>query len=198
MPHPIIVTYADTKEATFPLILVIGREPNSSKTIDNIIGSYDFEECPKTQFWNISYSVIAGTHEWEGKKLKRKCKQWNESPIIYADALPIGIPNKTKNKDAIRRELAPAAIQKHIDNLFSHDHIIERVQLVIASGLDGPRFRVARKKIQELCEKRGKKFVRVPYFHGVNKQKIEEALSQKTRGKIRKVLNTFKDQVQIL
>ena len=57
--YPIILYFDETATASFPLILVIGREPNSDQAIENTIGQYDFCNAPRCAFWNTSYGMLA-------------------------------------------------------------------------------------------------------------------------------------------
>lgn len=197
MAHPIICTFMKTHRASFPLILVIGREPNTKKKITNRVGRYDFREHPHVAFWNISYAVVAGTKGETGHKLKKRCEKRGVSPIIYADALPIGIKSKMRNKNSVRAQLNEEDIQRHVNRVFSHHDIINRVRLVIMSGLEESVFEPAPTAIKEQCKERNIRVAQVRFFCGNNKKKIEEQLDEDTRRKIRKVLTEFKRQPQV-
>ena len=71
--HPIISVYGNTDSKCFPIILVVGREPNSAAKFVNTIGQYDFEEYPRCSFWNISYSIIGEiiNEKWNCRNLKK-------------------------------------------------------------------------------------------------------------------------------
>jgi hypothetical protein len=175
--HPILCLFGASAAATFPLILIIGREPNADKPVTNFIGMYDFRWAPRCAFWNISYSVaarIVGTDTWT---LKQRCIRQGGSPIVYADALPQGILNHVGGKPRHRATIAADDILRHIDNLFSHKPILDRVSLVIASGLGGSTFAVARQGIEQKCHERNLPLAHVAFFYPTNTGKILDQLS---------------------
>lgn len=191
MSHASVLIFRSTGQASFPLILVIGREANTRRTINNGVGQYDFRHHPRCGFWNISYGVIARVKGWNGRQLKVQCVNYNASPIIYADALPIGIRYKVRDKKTVRAQLAQAVIREHVSTVFSHFRLIDRVQLVITSGLHSALFVPARAEIEEQCARRKIPCAHVPFFYGTNTIQIEQALSNETRQVIEKVLHEF-------
>ncbi len=189
--HPILLTFAETAAASFPLILVIGREPNTAQRIADVRGPYDFRwNKSRCGFWNTSYGMVArvvGIPTW---RLKQSCIARNGSPIVYADALPIGIPNRITNKQDFRATVAEAAIP-HIANVFSHQTVIARVALVATSGLYDAIFDPAKGAIEEECRERHIPILHLPFFHGVNARKIQNALDEASRARIREIVRQF-------
>jgi hypothetical protein len=99
--HPAIAVYGDTAERSFPLLMVVGREPNSvnngpSKGVATYC--FDRDDGPRCAFWNTSYGIAARSVGLSTRELKARCRSERASPIIYADALPITIRNQTRNK----------------------------------------------------------------------------------------------------
>ncbi len=175
--HPILCLFGASADATFPLILVIGREPNADKPVTNFIGTYDFRHAPRCAFWNTSYGVaarVAGTHTWA---LKQQCIRQDGSPIVYADALPQGILNHVGGKHLRRATIGADDIRRHIDHLFSHQPILNRVGLVIASGLGGGAFAIARQGIEQKCSERDLPLAQVAFFYPTNTARILDQLS---------------------
>ena len=177
----ILLGYGDTFSRTFPLILVIGREPNTNKQIVNCLGAYDFLKSPGCGFWNTSFGMvarIAGMRTWQ---VKKKCKEVSASPILYADSLPKGILTTTKNKQLQRNNISTEEIQKHLAILFSFEAIKQRVRIIITSGLYSPTFDYAKEEIKRHGQEHGISVCHVPFFYGTNAPKIQLALSEQDK-----------------
>jgi hypothetical protein len=50
MTHPAILTFGQTAQKKFPLIMIVGREPNNSTMSDSTIGNYNFDDYTKCAF----------------------------------------------------------------------------------------------------------------------------------------------------
>jgi len=114
MSHPLFQTYANTLQQTFPLVLIIGREPNTDLEISGEHGLYNFDDHPRCAFWNVAYSVVAETQGLSAAQLKQQCRHRRSSPLVFADALPIGIKYAVRRKDELRelaREKAPITLR---------------------------------------------------------------------------------------
>ncbi len=189
--HPIILSFCDTARGQFPLILVIGREPNADQAVTNEIGRYDFRCSPRCAFWNTSYSMLARVVGSTTRGLKHRCIEHCGSPIIYADALPHCIRNDVVNKHASRLKISETEVKEHVANVFSHRQLINRVQLVVMSGLDDAVFRSARDAIGRRCEREHICAIHVPFFYGTNTTKIQAALTDDTSVKLKSIYNDF-------
>ena len=132
--HPIIVVYGETSKKRFPLILVIGREPNNDVNIINKVGLYDFEKSPYCGFWNTSYKIIGEINHFSIREYKHKCKAKKSSIICISNCMPKPILNEVKDKDRIRKKISQEEIREHIDSIFSKD-LIKRVKLIILAGV---------------------------------------------------------------
>jgi len=179
--HPILCLFGASAGATFPLILVIGREPNADKPVTNFLGPYDFRLAPRCGFWNTAYGVAARILGVSTLALKQRCVQQDGSPIVFADALPQGILNHVGGKDVRRATIPPNDVLRHIDNLFSHKPIMDRVGLVIVSGLGDSTFAIARQAIERQCSERNLPLARVAFFYPTNTTKILGQLSADQR-----------------
>jgi uncharacterized protein YhhL (DUF1145 family) len=151
-----ILCYNNTKDKKFPLILVIGREANTTKKIVPGTGSYDFKDAPKCGVWNTAFKIMAES-KGEGldvKQLKKKFEN-KSSPICFADCLPQGILNNVKNKNKIRQKLIEneEIIKQHIEEIFSNETIINRVKLIFLHGIDIEIFKNSVEQIRDLAEK---------------------------------------------
>ncbi|NCC36255.1 MAG: hypothetical protein EOM24_30230, partial [Chloroflexia bacterium] len=123
--HPTLSVFGTTVLSTFPLILVVGREPNNNLPIAPGIGPYDFRLAPRCGFWNISYSAVARTLDMSTRQLKALCVERCGSPIVYADALPISLPDHVTNKDKYRRKVIEdrPRLEAHIRAIFGHHEL---------------------------------------------------------------------------
>jgi hypothetical protein len=168
-----ILYYKATLEARFPLILIFGREPNDSNdTVDSDNWQYDFSDHPRCAFWNISHSLIGGSCDLTAAQLKAKFRQRNCSPILYSDSSPISIPNSALRKAKIRKGITEEEIDNHIDLVFSNKEIIDRVKIVILSGLYKSDFSYSKNLIIQKCADKGIVPCEVPFFYGTNKKDI--------------------------
>lgn len=189
--HPLISIFNETASRAFPLILVIGREPNTDLAISADVGLYDFRMYPYCGFWNISYKMVANEADLNTSDLKSLCVQRHSSPIVYTDALPIGLPYGVRDKDRYRSEIPKTEIKKHITNIFAHFALIARVQLVVLSGLHDSGFKCSKKLISHECKARDIMCINVPFFYGVNSQRIQAALRERDRKLIRAIVEQF-------
>lgn len=191
MGHPLIQSYANTLAHTFPLILVIGREPNTDLPITTDHGHYDFRAYPNCGFWNIAYSTVARTVQLTTGQFKQRCQDDNGAPIIFADALPIGLKQAVGNKQVYRAALSPEAITQHIARLFAYQPLISRVRLVMTAGLYRPTFDVAITQIEAQCQERAIAYRHLPFFFGTNSPKIQAVLTDSDRAAIRQIIAQF-------
>lgn len=193
--HPTLSVFGTTASAPFPLILVIGREPNTALPTVPGIGAYDFRWAPRCGFWNTSYGAIArvvGMPTWQIKTL---CAQQNASPIVYADTLPIGLPNHVGNKDTYRARLIlnqPDLIKDHIHAIFAHDDLTARVHLILASGLYPPTFNAPIALLRQAAGRHRIPIIDVPFFYGTNTQGIQAKLDAEARRIIVEVVGAFR------
>lgn len=142
--HGILSYYGNTDEESSPLILVIGREPNSNKDIANHLEKYDFKEAPKCGFWSGSYALMSHTAGITTQQLKQISEQKNNSPIIYADSLPITIPMHWEDgkqvtdhrKWKMRDQVTTQQKIDHANAVLSVGPMIDRVAVVLFSGID--------------------------------------------------------------
>jgi len=189
--HPIIAYYGETDAARYPLILVIGREPNANQVIANTVGQYDFRLAPLCGFWNTSYGMLARVVGLDVRGLKKLCVERRGSPLIYADSLPHCLPNTTANKRAYRDRVATEKVVTHIASIFSHRELVDRVGLVIMSGLRSSLFRPARLAIERECEFLTTPVIDLPFFFGTNTKKIQRELTEENRRLLSSIFERF-------
>jgi hypothetical protein len=158
---------------------MIGREPNTDMTIVDEKGPYDFRDYPRAQFWNIAYGIVAEQMQLQAWQLKELCVRKDSSPILFANSLPIGSKFRAVDTDEKRRSVTAENAKEHIRNVFSFSDLIQRVSLVIMSGLD------------EICGALGIQVAATPFFFGPNKAKIDLALSTADRSKLTAIGSAF-------
>jgi hypothetical protein len=95
--HPLISYYAPEKPS-WPLILVIGREPFAEVRMGNHVGLYDLPAGSKTPFWTRSHKAIAAAARIDGLYLWGLARRFKSSPIAYSDASPIGFNGNGRKK----------------------------------------------------------------------------------------------------
>lgn len=194
--HPLILYYSKTLESDFPLILVIGREPNTVEDISGDPGPYDFQKKPLCGFWNTSYGMLARVasdqkNSVSTKELKNQCAKTKGSPLIYADSLPHGLPNAEKKKKEKRQLIPKQTIIEHISKIFNHKAIISRTRVVIMSGLKDSCFLTPAREIDRQCSDKSLELIEVPFFNGVNTKSIMNSLSQSNRSTLKEVWLRF-------
>lgn len=189
--HPIIVHFGKTDAANFPLILAVGREPNSDQVVVNRVGQYDFRASPRCGFWNISYGMLAREANLSTHEFKQLCIRKSGSPLVYADLLPQGLLNRVVDKHVSRSKISDKDMIDHIANLFSHRQLIDRVQLVILSGVQASIFNAARKSVEQRCEKELIPFIHLPFFFGTNTQKIQQTLTVNDKKRLKLIFDQF-------
>lgn len=191
-PHGNLLVYKRTRDFTYPLILVIGREPNTERKVENFVENYDFDLARRCGFWNSSYSLVARkTHFKIARCLKEACREKESSPIIYADALPNGIPHNSQSKGDRRRETLPEDISRHVANIFSHRKIIDRVSLVFLSGLDAPEFRVAVNAINSRIQDIQVAAITLKFFTSINAPAHVNAVSDENQKLLKRVIKAW-------
>ncbi len=125
------------------------------------------------------------------KKLKQLCIQRRGSPIIYADSLPHSIPNHVTSKHTYRGQISEADAEAHITRVFSHRQLIDRVQLVIMSGLHQDVFNHARDAIADACTVKAIPVIHLPFFYGTNTPRIQAQLTAGDRTIINSIYERF-------
>ncbi|MBU6404738.1 MAG: hypothetical protein KGQ84_08495 [Proteobacteria bacterium] len=183
MSHPLMYVLGETQNFEFPLILVIGREPNYDGRCNDsieIMCNSEFGSM-KGGVWATAYTQIA--KQYLGDKatagqLKKICFAKNASPIVFSNALPIGIPNSVRDKDKKRNECQDDDISRHISKIFGAV-ITSRYGLVVQHGACGSRkTQLAAKLIEKICKDINLPYCSSPFFYNGNSKKIQECLGK--------------------
>ena len=194
MSHPLMYVLGDTEKKDFPLILTIGREPNYDDVLVDEIWKLNNDQFASMSggVWVTAYTQFAKQYIGEAGNssyLKKICFEKNCSPIIFTNAFPIGISNEVQDKASIRSKLINI-IPGHINNLFSKD-IIKRVRLVVHHGSDNSEpSLLAKKNIQDKCEKLGITYCSTAFFYNGNSASIQLSLKA-VRSEIQALFTSF-------
>lgn len=189
--HPLIAVYGDTLDDAFPLILVVGREPNNARRVGKRIGQYDFDLAPRCAFWNRAYTTAARAVSTTARELKHSCRERNASPMIFADISPVSIPDRVRAKNALRRSVLPAAIRDHIDHILSHDALLRRVHLAWLVGLDRPHHHSPALHLHQGLAARGIPSCSLPFFGRTPNADIAAAISSRASSRLASALRAF-------
>mgnify|MGYP001088093246 CR=1 FL=1 len=182
--HACLISYAETADRSFPLILVVGREPNEDLPPSEATGPYDFRTSKNCAFWNVAYSLLGsvGTPPRSTAQMK---------------ALPLTLRHAAKNKAAQRLAISDAAIERHVAAVFSHRELIDRVRVIILSGL-GPSFERSVAVYRRLAEARSVALAELPFFYPTNMPAIRERLGKELRNHLADVLSDFDHHARLM
>ena len=140
-----LLVFGHTSQRDDKLTLFVGREPNNDLPREHGVGSHPFgwkdsngksKTCP---FWNNAYGLSARTIDHGPGWLKAGCIRADASPIAFTDLSPKSLNGSVSShmKRRLRAEIPSTDIERHIERVFSHDIIRERVALVVATGIIG-------------------------------------------------------------
>ena len=192
--HPLIVVYGNTQKEDFPLILVVGREPNNNVPFDDSVGNYDFEKAPRCNFWNTAYKVVADTNGINVRELKDSCKKNKSSILAFTDLSPRPLLIRVKNKEKQRSQISKKEFDNHILKIFSKNEIINRVGIIILSGVKNkPEFIDALNIFKKQCGKYQKSFLEIPFLYSGNYREIKSIITESQKNTIMKIYRRWKD-----
>lgn len=156
--HDLFLQYGSTFSSAYshlPLILVVGREPNSSTPFRSTIGNYPLEaqiyngKKRTVAFWDQSYGTIGKTAGLSCSALKSVARRVDASPIVFTDVMPTPAVYAA-GSDAPRKAREDAdedTIFAHHKNIFSMREVIDRVTVVILAGHRHGNFKVRERKM---------------------------------------------------
>ena len=180
----------NTEVRTFPLILIFGREYNSSGPLIPNIGKYDFRESRGASFWNRTYALIARACPGSGQ-LKQNCSDLGASPLVFANVSPQSIPNQVASKEAIREDIPPSLISDHLNQVFDLP-IIQRVQVVLLSVGSVPNASLVLDVVTSKCRSRGIHLITLPYLGSRSSNRdVEKFLSDEDRSALQRIMSRF-------
>jgi hypothetical protein len=195
MSHSAILAYKNTSQEKFPLILVIGREPNNATTSNNSVGCYDFNEFKKCAFWNCAFGLMANYNNITTGEIKQAFINSMASPIIFSDASPIGIINKVTSKFEFRKNLTKEQYSHQIDSIISSP-IFSRVKLILLSGLDNVCYNYFNEELLKHATTKNTKCIQIPFLFGNNMPKIRQMVTTDIANEIVSIYRTFIEAVK--
>ena len=172
--HPVLLVYQNTAAFSFPLILAIGREPNSSGAIGELVGKYDWRRHPRG-FWATANEVVAETVRLEAREYKSECQRRNASPVAIANAMPRCAEEGSRQQSNRRSSTTLDEIRQHLGNLFKHTDILNRVRCVWLCGLEADVFGLSKRLLRESFLG-GLPTICLRHMRNTNRPKIREAL----------------------
>ena len=182
----------------FPLVLVIGGAASNedNRLTKTGIGTYDFD-ASKSSFWDATYAIYGEANDLSAAEVKSICKKHNCSPIVFTDVCPYGVPNGT-NKLDIYKEVSADEYVAHINNIFSLDSIIKRLELglvILGSGHE-ELLDAANEYIKKKCEEKKILWVETPFVlsHYKKKENIEALRAKDCMPVLRKIHAKFLEE----
>lgn len=188
--HPLILAHDQTYDRQFPLILIVGREPNNKGVSNGNLGLMNFVKYVRCAFWNVAFGIFgringSGCREMKLEFIKRKA-----SPLLFVDSFSQGIENAEKSKHNIRIMQIEHS-EEHIDSIFKHAEVIKRVKLVLLSGLRNPIFENFKVKIKEKLVELNIPVREIPFLYPTNTNKILISLSDDDKELIKEIYKAF-------
>lgn len=190
MTHPAILTFGQTTQKKFPLIMIVGREPNNSTMSDSTIGNYDFKKYSNCAFWNIAFSLFGHCNSKNTNEIKQTFKNSNCSPIIFTDASPKGIPNIETNKRQFRNTLTHQDFDHQIEVIFNNP-LITRVKLIFLSGLTDTNFLYFREQFIKKALSLSIPTTEIAFLFGNNLPKIKTQITDREITIIKNVFQKY-------
>jgi len=190
MSHPLLLKYQQTEQFNFPLILVIGREPNTNDVSDESVGNYDFEDYPKCAFWNVAFSLLARIIGSTRKGIKAEFKKQQAAPLLFSDAFAQGIENRVNDKLIIRSGQAEAA-NDQVEALLKHTYLLGRVKMIILSGLEHKVYDNFKTEIYNRLQNTNVTIIELPFFYPTNMPSIMNRLTEEGGDVIMEIYQTY-------
>jgi|SRR5947207_662961 len=191
--QPAIAYLGSSIDTSFPAILVFGREYNNNPANSvRGLGQYCFRCSPRSLFWNRTYRLVARLSGRDD--FKATCIVRHESPIMFSNVLPRPIPNaaSASEKRRLRAAISPDALVQHIDGIFSIDAVINRLHLIVLSGVDDAVFRSGVARIRQRCGKRGVSIAEIAYLGSRQRSDaLEASFPNRHRARIRAAITSF-------
>jgi hypothetical protein len=196
MTHPLMyVLGGKTETATFPLIMIIGREPNCDAPLDDSIGQMFPAELRimRGGVWVVAHSQIGRQllPSCTGGQLKRLLIDADVSPLVFTNLYPIGLSVATGSKQAKRDAIPSAIIDDHMQRILKHP-LMSRVKLVINhSNCVSANTLSALQALQDYCAANGVAYCETPFFFFTNSKRIESELRVKASSVIQGIFHAF-------
>ncbi len=182
MSHPLMYVLGDkTLAENFPLILIIGREPNCDEPLNDSVDLINPDEfrSMRSGVWIVAYSQIGRqlAPSQTGGQLKHRLLACNASPIAFTNMYPVGISSTRPRKQAARDAIPLVDIEAHMQRILQTP-LMNRVKLVINhSGCISSNTMGALWRLKEHCLHNGIIYCDTPLFTNYNARAIQVVLA---------------------
>lgn len=139
-----MLVFGDTLHRHHDVIIFMGKDPSndieSVKRVDqygkNWSNSGRGTSCPR---WDMAYSLSGKLTRYNTRQLKGMCATAGSSPIVFANLSPQFLEWRYNpiEKKHIRASIKAQTYRNHLENIFSHKALIERVTLIVCAGHQG-------------------------------------------------------------
>lgn len=102
----------------------------------------------------------------------------------------IGLKNEIVDKRR-HRIVDEAQVREHISCIFGYRSLLDRVRVVLVSGLDDDVFRSSVAEIRRWCIHLGKEYAEMPFFYPTNSARIRESLTSDLGVSLEGVMRNF-------
>ncbi len=193
MTHPLLVSFGLTYDKKFPLILVVGREPNNETVSDKSFWHYDFNTAKNRRcaFWNTAFGLFGLYNGLRASQMKELFNKNQSSPIVFTDASPKGIKNSVANKKAIRNTVTIEELTEHIDAIFVNENLLDRIKLTLLSGLEDAKYDTFKTLFKQKASEKNILIKEIPFLIGYNSKKIKTLINDKDIEVLRQVFEEF-------
>lgn len=192
MTHPLILAYGKTYTKAFPLILIIGREPNNGTKSDNSLGNFDFQDFPRCSFWNMAFKLVGSFNGLNTLEVKGVFAKTNSAPIIFSDAAAQGIFNEVVDKNSVRATLVKDDFDSQVEAIFSHHDLMKRVKLILTSGLSHSIYSNFKAALHNEAKGMQIPSVDISFLYGTNYPKIQGEIGSNGATIIKQVFEEYR------
>lgn len=169
------------------LLMVVGREPNSSQKYGDHIGEFWLDEPGVGHFWKVTHTILGDLIGYDqGQDLKKKVIENNFSPITFTNFSPKPLESTEDDVPAKRNQIDDEQIRNHIQSIFEKD-LIHRVDLFILAVGDREELQVNEKTFRRNAETHGIDVVKTPFMDARLKNEILDSLESEKEN-IRKII----------
>lgn len=182
--HDLILCYEKSLDKKLPLILIVGREPNSDVSFNNKVGYYELTKRNGSYYWKRTHKYIGEICNI--KNFRKKCINNKISPLIYTDISPKPMKYHRKGKKKERSKIEDKHFERHINKIFFKKSLIRRIRLIILGVGNRKEFSRAVDYFKKMAKQIP--IIETPFLINYNKPKIVKCLS-KNKEKILEVVS---------
>ena len=191
MTHSLILAYGETYIKEFPLILIVGREPNNATISDNSLGHFDFQQFPRCSFWNMAFKLIGSYNGLSTKEIKKLFAKTKSTPVIFSDAAAKGISSMIIDKNIIRDSMTKLDFDNQVEAIFFNHALIKRVKLIITSGLSKNLYVDFKQALHKEAKAKQIPVIDISFLYGTNYPRIQGEIGNNEAAIIKEVFETY-------